>query len=149
MRLVEIAFEAEFKPTPEQLRDLQLAWVYGTEFKVDDKGNLPWWTNFLVDIDRMPIVPYKIGRLVLNTGAGPLGLDTDTAARVPAINQKVNVTVPGLGLLLLDEVQAATDICTDALNDMLKDGWRIVAVCPQPDQRRPDYVLGRVKQVEG
>jgi hypothetical protein len=148
MRLVEIQFEDRFAPTPEQLHELQMAWVYGSEFKVDDKGDLPYWSTFLVDIEKMPVVPYKVRRLVLNTAAPPLGLDTDTAARVPAINQKVNVTVPGLGLLLLNEVQAATDICTDALNDMLKEGWRIVAVCPQPDQRRPDYVLGRVKQAE-
>lgn len=27
----------------------------------------------------------------------------------------------------------------------LDAGWRILAVCPQPDQRRPDYILGRTK----
>lgn len=25
----------------------------------------------------------------------------------------------------------------------LNNGWRIIAVCIQPDGRRPDYVLGR------
>jgi hypothetical protein len=149
VRLVEIKFEHDFVPTPEQLHELQMAWVYGSEFKLDEEGRLPWWSSFLVDIDKMPVVPYKVERLVLNTSSASLGLDTDTAARVPAFNHRVNVTVPGLGLLLLNEVQAATDICTDSLNDMLKEGWRIVAVCPQPDQRRPDYVLGRVKQAEG
>lgn len=147
MRLVEIEFEDEFVPTPEQLHDLQIAWVYGTAFAVDEKGKFPWYHQYLVDIDKMPVVPYKVKKLVLDTDARNrvLGLDTDTAARVPAFNQKVNVMVPGLGLLLLSEVKLAQDYCTDLLNHELKNGWRIVAVCPQPDQRRPDYVLGRVR----
>lgn len=32
--------------------------------------------------------------------------------------------------------------CTDEVQGRLAEGWRIIAVCPQPDQRRPDYVLG-------
>jgi len=60
-------------------------------------------------------------------------------------NDRVNVHVPGLGLLLLNELEVVEDACTDKVNSMLEDGWRIVAVCPQPDQRRPDYVLGRSK----
>lgn len=60
-------------------------------------------------------------------------------------NQKVNVHVPGLGLLMVNEVLLLQDSCTDNLRDHLAQGWRIIAACPQPDQRRPDYVLGRSK----
>ncbi len=35
------------------------------------------------------------------------------------------------------------DMCTDMLQGMLDDGWVILAICPQPGQRRPDYILGR------
>jgi hypothetical protein len=36
-----------------------------------------------------------------------------------------------------------TDLCTDSLRGYLEDGWHILAICPQPKQRRPDYVLGK------
>lgn len=144
MRLVSIRIKQNYAPTVDELTALQAAWVYGDEFKLDKDGQLPYyWTSYLVDLDKMPLVPYELERVILNTHL--LGLDTETAKRPLAFNQKVNVTVPGLGLLLLDEVTCLTDLCSDALNDQLKQGWRIVAVCPQPDQRRPDYVLGRVK----
>lgn len=59
------------------------------------------------------------------------------------INTRCEVHVPGLGLLALNDVQVVENYCTEALQERLNEGWRIVAVCPQPDQRRPDYVLGR------
>jgi len=61
-------------------------------------------------------------------------------------NARVNVHVPNLGLLLIDEVEVLTSECTHSLHDYLRDGWRILAICPQPDRRRPDYVIGRTPQ---
>jgi len=58
-------------------------------------------------------------------------------------NERVQVHVPGLGLLLINEVVVETDLCTEKLQNLLNDGWRIIAACPQPNQRRPDYVLGK------
>lgn len=54
-----------------------------------------------------------------------------------------NVSVGGLGLLIIDTVKVEVDLCTEALQQELNKGWRIVAICVQPDQRRPDYILGR------
>lgn len=62
-------------------------------------------------------------------------------------NMKCNVHVPGLGLLLLDEIMLVDDACTDEIQDHLNNRWRIIAVCPQPNQRRPDYVLGRQRKL--
>lgn len=59
------------------------------------------------------------------------------------VNQRCNVAVAGLGLLTIDDVEVREDFCTDELQAKLNEGWRIIAVCVQPDQRRPDYVLGR------
>lgn len=59
------------------------------------------------------------------------------------VNGKVDVHVPGFALMAISEVKVFEDFCTEALQDKLAEGWRIVAVCPQPDRRRPDYVLGR------
>lgn len=58
-------------------------------------------------------------------------------------NERCNVHVPGFGMLAISELLLEEDACTDRINEYLKEGWRIVAVCPQPDQRRPDYVMGR------
>lgn len=58
-------------------------------------------------------------------------------------NHRVEVHMPGQALSLYNETMLMEDACTDALQNSLSEGWRIIAVCPQPDQRRPDYVLGR------
>lgn len=58
----------------------------------------------------------------------------------------VQITIPDLGLMLIDEVSHENDCCTDYLQQLLDRGWRILAVCPPCAQRRPDYILGRRKQ---
>lgn len=83
-------------------------------------------------IDRLEAIEAKIGRY---TYGGP--------QETPQLNKRVEVHVPGLGLLLMTEVRLEEDCCTDHLSTLLDEGWRIIAVCPQPDQRRPDYILGR------
>lgn len=57
-------------------------------------------------------------------------------------NEKVGVQVPGNNLLEIRSTKAVTNCCSDELSGYLEEGWVIVAACPQPDQRRPDYVLG-------
>jgi hypothetical protein len=58
-------------------------------------------------------------------------------------NQKVNVHVSGGLITTYNDLCLKEDSCTDALQAELNNGWRIIAVCVQPDQRRPDYILGR------
>lgn len=70
-------------------------------------------------------------------------IDEFVARQNTVINQKVNVAVPGFGLMSITEVTNCNDMCTDALQEMMKEGWKILAICVQPDQRRPDYILGR------
>lgn len=41
-------------------------------------------------------------------------------------------------------VELRMNYCTDALQSDLDDGWHILAICPQPGQRRPDYILGKL-----
>jgi hypothetical protein len=57
----------------------------------------------------------------------------------------VQISVPDMALMYIDEVELETDFCTDALQDKLDEGWRILAICPPNSQRRPDYILGRRK----
>ncbi len=58
-------------------------------------------------------------------------------------NTKCEVHMPGQALSMYNDVLLLEDSCTDVLHEHLQGGWRIIAACPQPDQRRPDYILGR------
>lgn len=60
-----------------------------------------------------------------------------------AFNTKCEVHMPGQALATYNETLLLSDSCTDALQDAMDKGWRIIAGCPQPDARRPDYILGR------
>lgn len=72
--------------------------------------------------------------------------ETKQPSREDYYNERVNVHVPGLALLTYNKTMLLEDCCTDYLQEMLDDGWRIIAISPQPDQRRPDYILGRYEQ---
>jgi hypothetical protein len=61
-----------------------------------------------------------------------------------AFNERVQCAVPSNPLLEIDTVELMEDCCTDVVRQMLDEGWRLVAVCPQPT-RRPDYIFGRKK----
>ena len=74
-------------------------------------------------------------------------IEAKIAAAPTVVNERCNVTVPGIGLMAIREVCVELDLCTDRLQSLLDEGWRILAICPQPDQRRPDYVLGRNEKV--
>lgn len=63
----------------------------------------------------------------------------------PGWNAKVQAPLSGPVLHSFNELMLCEDYCTDALQSLLNEGWRMVAVCPQ-ESRRPDYVLGRVAQ---
>ena len=58
-------------------------------------------------------------------------------------NDRINVHTGGGLLVTYNEVMLLEDSCTDALQVELNNGWRIIAVSIQNDQRRPDYILGR------
>ena len=60
-----------------------------------------------------------------------------------SFNSKCNVHVGGGLITTYNELMLKEDVCTDMLQQELNKGWRIIAVCVQPDQRRPDYILGR------
>lgn len=66
-----------------------------------------------------------------------------TASTEGQFNHSCNVYMPGNAMLMFNETLLLEDHCTDALQEALNKGWRIIAACPQPDQRRPDYILGR------
>lgn len=66
---------------------------------------------------------------------GPVG----NIGQAPVVHQ---VSVANVGLLDVTDVDYHEDLCTDRLREYLKVGWRILAVCPPNDARRPTYILG-------
>lgn len=59
-------------------------------------------------------------------------------------NERCNVPVSDTFLHKVNQTMVLYDCCSDRLQEQIKKGWRIISVTPQPDQRRPDYVLGIV-----
>lgn len=146
-QLFKFRFDYGFTPTAEQVAAMQ---PYVTEtIDVEKKG----WHTYTGDIVRLLAAAPGV-KIEVDGGEVPgvAWLEiVDRLTRIEqapsktVINERCNVTVPGLGLLLIDEVNYLLDACTEVLQERLAAGWRILAICPQPDQRRPDYVLGRTQ----
>lgn len=74
-----------------------------------------------------------------------LGAKVEDLAALCRDHCVVQIAIPDIGLMLVEEVEVVDDACTDRIQSKLDEGWRILAVCPPNAQRRPDYVLGRRK----
>lgn len=57
-------------------------------------------------------------------------------------NTIFQVSVANVGLMQVTAVEVLEDTCTDELQRWLDKGWRIIAVCPPNDARRPTYIMG-------
>ena len=115
--------ESKLVLSDEQL--LQLA-VLNIKFQVKQKINVSIdITKQLIELAEKPIK-------IITEGGG-----------ANVYNNKCEVHMPGHSLSLYNEMLLLEDACTDELQTSLNSGYRIVAACPQPDKRRPDYILGR------
>lgn len=92
------------------------------------------------EVQRKVDVDVDITKQLMELANKPLTLSTGGGT---TYNNKCEVHMPGNMLSLHNEICLLEDSCTDELQRFLMQGWRIIAACPQPDQRRPDYVLGR------
>jgi len=54
----------------------------------------------------------------------------------------INVSVSNVGLYDVQAVHYEEDCCTERLQNFLSLGWRLLAVCPPNDKRRPTYIIG-------
>lgn len=90
-------------------------------------------------------VDIETGSMIARVGAILKKLDSYGKNLLPMAeyNSKVDVHMPGNALMSFNETMLLEDSCTDSLQDILNQGWRITCACPQPAQRRPDYILGR------
>ena len=133
----------EYKDLRESVEQL------GLEEWAEDKPEPPYWyknsDTIVIDLmeDGMMLtrygIPFQVKRF---KGAYHVNKTLKDGHQGP-INYNLQVAIPSIGTLLIDEVCHLDDSCTDILQDHLNDGWRILAVCPPNAQRRPDYILGR------
>lgn len=129
--------------TPDQqLRLRALILRGGPPVFTPDGGCENAWDTLFVDF--RDLLPGDLAMFDDITPAfGRRGSEIEDLPRASVVvNKQVHVAVPGNGLLEMKDVLLLADACTDVLRSHLADGWQIIAVCPQPDQRRPDYVLG-------
>jgi hypothetical protein len=105
-----------------------------------------WSRELLIDMDTDGPVLTNLGlTFEVKSFKGTLPLN---AILPDGRDVKVYVQIPHIGLLTMNEVKLLENACTDALQDVLDDGWRILCVCPPNAARRPDYILGRTKPEE-
>ena len=121
----------EAQKTLPPLEDVVANKGYGT-FKafINDVAQLPDWV-----FDKATFKPVRPLKLMVDGRINSVALKDALAL--------AQVHLPGNELLRVHEVRVEEDCCTDHLQDQLKQGWRIIAVCPRPS-RRPDYILGRL-----
>lgn len=67
----------------------------------------------------------------------------ETRALAPRM---VQIHLPGHDLPAMMCVTNLDNVCTNEVDEYLKQGWRILAILPQPNNRRPDYILGRTSR---
>jgi len=58
----------------------------------------------------------------------------------------INLTIPNAALFAVRTLMVIENECTNRVQQLLDEGWRIVAVCPPNDTRRPDYILGHMEK---
>lgn len=156
------AFTFDYGATLDEAQIEALNAVLDKPVQLKDDGEVKTYERYVADLTEvLPIIGQSARVMVAGMADPNPVLDLAVAVRemhsrligLPTapenyVNNKVDVHVPGNSLLFVNEVRVEEDLCTDALRELLEEGWRIVAVCPQPDQRRPDYVLGRHNREE-
>ena len=113
-------------------------------------SDTPWHHEALMDTAELQVWTDAGIQITIRKVRGLVYLQPEPASPFPTQAKDllsgptiVNVSVPGgFGLWQVQSVSILEDACTDALQDTLDNGWRILAVCPPNDRRRPTYIMG-------
>lgn len=127
--LTEVSGKAEVICNAEQVLELLQA-GYHSDYGYDSIKSL---VTPVYDVKTAPTVEDLFATLA----------DKLAAAQPASFNNRCQQHQPNEALLSVEETMLLENGCTDELQRRLADGWRILAIQPQPDQRRPDYILGR------
>ena len=141
-------------------KEIQSYYTYTRPFEILDWVSVKQ-SNQLVDLEWFALnctYPFYIERCIKSEEPTVQNIQSllntieDKTARIDktidimtgnSFNQRVQVHVGGGLITTYNDLCLKEDCCTDKLQTELNNGWRIIAVCVQPDQRRPDYILGR------
>ena len=149
-KLLELGFNIEVQPEPERNADEPTKETYSS------------WYDFVPESEAVMLNAEQLVLLAVNNYT--FKVKQEVAVEVADVNKtfefvagkaqeltqtnntynnRCEVHMPGNMLASYNEVMLIEDSCTDQLQSALSSGWRMIAVCPQPDQRRPDYIMGR------
>lgn len=163
---VTISFNYGVTVTPAQVK--QLAGILNVQVgdlvkeEADGQLTLNGWREYEGDLESIAAVgiPFQVKAEAQHTFLTYL-LDelkklqhgiTGLSAKYETVQAKnpsgIVVHIPNHELYNVRECKVMENCCTDMLNAQLNHNWRILAICPQPNQRRPDYILGLLKEKE-
>lgn len=132
--------------SPEQLAELRLDCP---DLDIPSPEDITsYWSpsDIYVDLAQAEVLAEKWGlKLYLHKIKGLQYLQEISSKAAANTTSITNVSVANHNLFCVDEVTWLEDACTQHLQEQLDAGWRILAVCPSNDARRPDYILGRKK----
>lgn len=114
------------------------AWADGKVFTLDRLEELISEYGLIPSISRIRGLKYD-----KPSYEGLSNQDIQQAERTVNVTQ---VSVANNALLAIQNVTWLEDACTQELQSMLDLGWRILAVCPPNDTRRPTYILGHTEK---
>ncbi len=102
---------------------------------------------FKLEVDLSPVAEDCM-LIKLQDRMRQLALQTDELVEATLKGGAVQIHIPDMVLMSINEVTWLDDCCTETVQVELDKGWRILAICPPNAQRRPDYILGRVTKKE-
>ena len=91
-----------------------------------------------LDSDLIPYCQFKPVQMLEMMGGA--NINSHNVFEAAKRNQ---IMLPNNLLLEMKELRVECDQCTDKINELMNDGWKLIAILPQHQQRRPDYILGR------
>jgi len=150
--LFNINFKYGYKPTAEEFARIK-AIIPDAEIETDEFNQdcVKYQRTHVVDLTKLVTITTQFElqeqpmshTMELAHQVEQMAERISDFAQERQFNNAVNVHVPNFALLNIRESFVLVDCCTEVLNDNLGEGWRILAICPQPNQRRPDYVMGK------
>jgi hypothetical protein len=106
---------------------------------IEHEDMLQFPESFLERVNFKPIKVLNHSKLLPNLN------EIKTIEACEVLRETLQVHLPGNELIKFTKVKYEEDCCTDIIQEVLDDGWRIIAVIPIQGNRRPDYIFGREK----
>lgn len=111
------------------------SWNFSCEEQIIDIEDIP---GDIIEIEAIEFKPLKKVQFVR---AAP-NFNLSDFSQVKEFTKSVSqIVMPGYDLLKYGAIHVEENACTDVMQKKLDEGWRIIAVLPRLDQRRPDYIL--------